>query len=160
MAATKPSLNDVTKLVVALFATNASLDRARRRNKGASALAVLQALEGREGVRPSEIAAALQVHPSHATRQVQEREQSGYVAVTANAGDRRSCLVSLTGSGREELLRLRHVGLDRFALFVADWNAAEVRELTRLLEKFEASKAAVADQEQHPGSRPRWREKA
>ena len=38
----------------------------------------------------------------------------------ANDGDGRSCLVSLTDEGRHELVRLREIGLDRFALFVAD----------------------------------------
>lgn len=160
MRTTKPSLSEVTSLVEALFTTTASLERARRRSKGASALAVLQALEGRDGVRPSEIAATLQIHPSHATRQVQELEDAGYVAVIANAGDRRSCLVSLTEQGRAELLRLRQIGLDRFALFVAEWDSAEVRELTRLLEKFEASKAAVAEQEQPSLHRRRWRQQS
>ena len=159
MSTPKPTRNDVTRLVVALFATKASLDRARRSSRSASALTVLQVLEGREGVRPSEIAASLQVHPSHATRQVQELERGGYVEVTVNAGDRRSCLVSLTELGQREAERLRQVGLDRFALFVAGWDAAEVRELARLLEKLEASKAAIAKQEECRTGRRRWRQK-
>lgn len=152
---TKPDRSDVQNLVVALFTTNAGLNRARRRSKGASALTVLQVLEHRDGVRPSEIAAALQVHPSFVTRQVQELEEAGSVTARVDGADRRSCLVALTEQGELEVQRLREVGLARFASFVADWDAAEVRELTRLLTKLEASKAAVADQERPV--RPSWR---
>jgi DNA-binding MarR family transcriptional regulator len=159
MSTRKPNANDVEQLVVALFTANASLDRAKRRSKGAGALTALQALEGRDGVRPSAIAATLQVHPSFATRQVQELEESGYVVVVADDGDRRSCLVSLTELGRDELTRLRRIGLDRFASFVADWDATEVRELTRLLEKLEISKAGVAASEQRPVGQRSWRRK-
>ena len=159
MSNRKPTEKDVERLVVALFTTNASLDRARRRSKGASALALLQTLESRDGVRPSEIAATLQVHPSFATRQVQELEAAGSVVVTADTGDRRSCLVSLTSQGQDEVQRLRRFGLQRFADFVADWDAGDVRELTRLLEKLEASKAAVAASERPPVGRRPWRQK-
>jgi DNA-binding MarR family transcriptional regulator len=157
MSTTRPSRRDVERLVVALFTSNASLDRARRRSKGASALGALQTLEGRQGVRPSEIATTLQVHPSLVSRQVQELEASGFAAVRADDGDKRSCLVSLTDQGQDELARLREFGLTRFASFVADWQPAEVRELTRLLEKLEASKAVVAERERPASGRGRWR---
>ena len=60
--------------MVALFTTNARLDRAKRRRKGASTLSALEVLAGRDGVRLSEIAEVRQVHPSLITRQVQELE--------------------------------------------------------------------------------------
>ena len=154
-----PSTEDVARLVVALFTTNASLDRAKRRSKGATTLTFLQTLEGRDGVRPSEIAATLQVHPSAATRQVQELEAAGLAVVRADAGDGRSCLVSLTSAGQDRLEQLREFGLARFASFVADWDADDVREFSRLLEKRELSKAAVAERDQRPPGRPRWKQK-
>src|ERR1017187_566419 len=82
-----PSRDDVQARVVALFTTNARLDRAKRRGKGASTLSALQGLAGRNGVRPSEIAEVLQVHPSLITRQVQELEEAGYAEVTVNPAD-------------------------------------------------------------------------
>ena len=147
----KPTRSDVQDMVVALFTTKAGLDRA-------SALAVLQVLEHRDGVRPSEIAATLQVHASFVTRQVQELEEAGLVAVRADGADGRSCLVALTAPGQQELQRLREIGLARFASFVADWDATEVRELTRLLTKLEVSKAAVGQQERGT-ARPNWRQR-
>ena len=51
-------------------------------------------------------------------------------------------------AGAGELRRLTQVGLDRFALFVADWPPSDVRMLTALLDKLRNSIAAVAAQEQ------------
>jgi DNA-binding MarR family transcriptional regulator len=75
------------------------------------------------------------------------------VAVVANQEDRRSCHITLTEAGRDEMNRLTQIGLDRFATFVADWDAQEVQTLARLLLKLEASKAEVASSEQRARGR-------
>jgi DNA-binding MarR family transcriptional regulator len=107
------------------------------------------------GIRPTEIATAQHVHPSQVTRQVRELESLALVRVTADPADRRSCRVTLTLAGVEESERLTDEGLDRFGSFVADWEPEEVRTLTRLLEKLEASKAALAARNRPPAGR-RW----
>jgi DNA-binding MarR family transcriptional regulator len=151
----KASRDDVRSMVAALFVTNAALDRARRQRKGASTLSLLQVVAATPGIRPTEIAAAQDVHPSQVTRQVRELESAGLVRVTADPADRRSCRVTLTPAGVEEQARLTEEGLDRFASFVADWECEDVRMLTCLLEKLEASKAEVAAQQRPPAGR-RW----
>jgi DNA-binding MarR family transcriptional regulator len=151
----KASRDDVRSMVAALFVTNAALDRARRQKKGASTLSLLQVVAGTPGIRPTEIAAAQGVHPSQVTRQVRELETARLVRVTADPADRRSCRVRLTPAGAEEQARLTEEGLDRFALFVADWEREDVQMLTLLLKKLEASKAAVAAQQRPPAGR-RW----
>ena len=150
-----PGKRDVEEMVVALFTLVGGLERARRRSPGAAALSLLQVIAGHEQIRPSEIAEALQVHPSLVTRQVRDLEADGYVEVTANPGDHRSCLISLTPAGADQMIRLQQAGLARFAKFVASWEPAEVRTFTSLLRKLEASKAAVAATEQQPPRR-RW----
>jgi DNA-binding MarR family transcriptional regulator len=145
-------------MVDALFTLAAGLERATRQSKGAGTLSLLQLVASHEHLRPSEIAALQHVHPSLITRQVTALEDAGYLEVTADPGDGRSCLVTLTSAGSEELLRLSDVGLDRFTLFVADWQPAEVRMLTVLLRKLANSKAAVAAQERPRGGR-RWARK-
>src|SRR3984885_15475510 len=144
MANVKPSRDDVRAMVTALFVTNAALDRARRQRKGASTLSLLQVVAASPGIRPSEIASAQDVHPSQVPRQVRELESLGLVEVTADTADKRSCRVTLTSAGSDELQSLTEVGLDRFASFVADWEPEEVRMLTSLLQKLEESKAAAA----------------
>jgi DNA-binding MarR family transcriptional regulator len=95
------------------------------------------------------------VHRSAVTHQLQALEEAGQVTLTVDPADRRSWFVALTDTGRTELDRLTSIGLDRFAAFVAGWDAQEVRTLTRLLVKFDASKAEVG--RRAPPSRARRR---
>src|SRR5450755_2045799 len=148
-----PSRDDVQSMVAALFTLAAGLDRARRQRKDAGALSLLQVIAGREGIRPSEIAELQLVHPSLVTRQVRELEDAGYAQVTGDPADGRSWLVALTPAGQDEMRRLQQVGLDRFALFVADWEPGEVRALTALLDKLRTSMATVSEREQRPPAR-------
>src|SRR4029450_7277397 len=142
---------DVEQLVAALFAVTSGLDRARRQIPDAAALSVLQVLawaerqEPAQKIRPKDIAAALGVHRSAVTHQLQALEEDGQVTLTVDPADRRSWFVALTDTGRAELDRLTTIGLDRFASFVADWDAQEVRTLTRLLIKFDARNARSAE---------------
>ena len=144
------------QMVNALFTLNAGLDRARRRSPGAGRLSLLQVVEGHEGARPSDLAVTLQVSPSLVTRQVQALEQEGLLAVSSDPRDHRSCRVSLTPAGNEEVRRLRKVGIARFELFVADWEASEVVTFTRLLRRLEVGKSLVAQREAGRSHRPRW----
>jgi DNA-binding MarR family transcriptional regulator len=155
-----PDRADVERMVVALFTLNAGLDRARRDSPGAGRLSVLQVLTAPEGERPSDIAHTLQVSPSLVTRHVQELEGHGLVAVTRDPADHRSCLVSLTARGYEEMRRLQEVGVARFVAFVADWDASDVVTLTRLLERLEVDKHATAERETRRSRRPRWAEES
>lgn len=134
-------------MVGALFTLIGGIERATRRHQGASTLSLLQVLAERESARPSEIAERQGVHPSLITRQLKELEELGYVKVAQDPADGRAWLVSLTGRGKAEVRKLQRTGIDRFASFVADWDPAEVRALTALLEKLERSKAAVSQRE-------------
>lgn len=152
-----PSKTDVQAMVAALFTLTAGMERARRQRKAAGTLRVLQLIADRELIRPSEIAGLQEVHPSLVTRQIRELEDAGHVQVAADPADRRSCLVTLTPAGAGELQRLTQIGLDRFAVFVAGWQPADVRKLTALLDKLRESMAATnaPKQPQRPAGR-RW----
>jgi DNA-binding MarR family transcriptional regulator len=152
-----PSDADVHAMVAALFTLTAGMERARRQRKAAGTLSLLQLVADRGAIRPSEIAGLQDVHPSLVTRQVRELEDDGHVQVAADPADGRSCLVTLTPAGAGELGRLTQTGLDRFALFVADWQPGEVQMLTALLDKLRESMAAVSAQEQeHRPAGRRW----
>jgi len=149
----KPTVEDVQQMVAAIFTVSAGLQQARKNKPEASKLALLQTLAMHGRCRPSELAIELGVHQSSITRQVQALEASGRVEVTVDPDDRRSCFVALTADGRDEVQHLMQVGFERFAAFVADWDAKEVRMLAHLLMKFEHSKATFAEREQHPAER-------
>jgi len=143
-----PSKADVNAMVAALFTLTGGLERARRQRRAAGTLSLLQLITDRGAIRPSEIADLQGVHPSLITRQVRELEDAGHVRVAADPADGRSCLVTLTPAGADDLKRLTQVGLDRFALFVAEWQPGDVRTLTALLDKLRHSIAAVTAREQ------------
>ena len=149
----QPDMEDIQQLVAALFTVKSSLDRASRRSLKAAQLTVLQVIAAHPGFSPKAIAEELDLHPSSITRQVQALEDAGYVAAVANQEDRRSCHITLTDAGRDELDRLTQIGMARFASFVADWDASEVQMLAKLLWKLETSKAEVAAQEQRTKGR-------
>jgi DNA-binding MarR family transcriptional regulator len=154
----RPDMDDVQQMTQALFTVKSGLDRAARRSPKAGRLNVLYVVGALPGVSPKVIARELDLNPSSITRQVQALEHAGYVTVAADEADRRSCRITLTDVGRDELRQLNQIGLERFAKFVADWDAEEVRTLTRLLWKLEASKAEVAAQEQRADGRHWQRE--
>ena len=152
-----PSKADVHAMVAPLFTLTAAMQRARRQRKAAGTLSLLQLVADRQPIRPSEIAEVQDVHPSLVTRQFRELQDAGHVQVAADPADGRSCLVTLTPAGAGELQRLTQAGLNRCALFVADWSPGDVRMLTTLLDKLRNSITAVAEQEQEqrPAGR-RW----
>ncbi|WP_274649673.1 MarR family winged helix-turn-helix transcriptional regulator [Paenibacillus humicola] len=154
----KPQLDDVKQLVAALFTVIGGIEKARRSIPDASKLAVLQIVARRAPVRPSEIAAELNVHQSSVTRQMRGLEESGWVHLEADPNDRRSCFVTLTREGEDEIRRLSEVGLNRFVSFLEGWDAEEVRTLSRLLFKFEMSKAEASKKNPPPSGR-HWQKK-
>ena len=150
----KATRDDVLAMVGALFTLISRLDRAKRQRRGASTLDLLQIIGSESGIRPSDIAVRRAVHPSLVTRQMTELEEAGYVAVTRDPDDRRAWRAALTASGEAEMTRLQGIGTDRFAHFVDDWDAGEVRTLATLLEKLTTSMAAVDQRERSEAPEP------
>jgi DNA-binding MarR family transcriptional regulator len=149
----KPTRNDVHTLAAALFTVFSSMRRASSKGDAAT-LALLNIVAAHPNVRPSDIASALGVNQSSITRQMQKFEQRGLVRPAADPEDGRSCHILLTAAGRNEMRRLQSIGLDRFALFVKDWEARDVQKLTHLLARFEMSKSAVGPRASRG---PSWR---
>jgi DNA-binding MarR family transcriptional regulator len=154
----KPSRQDIYQMVAALMAVMHSTSRARRKGD-ASRLAALYVIAALPDNTPKAISEELGLHPSSVTRQIQALEQEGHVKVIADPADGRSCRVKLTTAGRAEMTRLEEFALRRFASFVADWDPQDIRTFTRLLIKFEQSKAAASTTTKPPGKRWRPQEK-
>lgn len=150
----KPTSDDLRALATPLLAVSAGLQRTLRGSSDSGALAILASSAQRSNLRPSDVASALGVHQSSITRQVHSLEAAGHVTLVEDPADRRSCFIRITDSGRKELDRLDRIGLERFAAFVAGWDATEVRELGRLLSKLEGAIVEFKRRERAPVGRP------
>ncbi|MFI6316532.1 MarR family winged helix-turn-helix transcriptional regulator [Nonomuraea sp. NPDC050556] len=139
----KPNEEDVQRMVNALLLVSDGIERARRQRPQAGLLRMLQLVAATEPVRTSDLAKALDVHQSSATRQVQALVEEGKVQVITDEDDRRANVITLTPRGRETLDQLEAVGLRRWMLFTSDWKAEEVHALEHLLTKLRASIAAA-----------------
>jgi DNA-binding MarR family transcriptional regulator len=102
---------------------------------GVVALAILA---DRGPLRLSELAAALQVDISTASRQVRKLEDAGFVARTADELDRRASLLHLTDQGRDAQRRLRAHWHSRIRHALDDLTPDEQASLADLLERFAA----------------------
>jgi DNA-binding MarR family transcriptional regulator len=152
----KPTRHDVLDLATSLITVVSNIHRASQKGHAAT-LGILGAVAARPRIRPSDVALHLGVNQSSVTRQMQKLERLGLVKLQADPSDGRSCHIVLTTAGRAEMRRLTSIGLDRFALFVKDWDARDVRTLARLLKTFEHSKSAAAGK--RPPA-PSWRANA
>jgi DNA-binding MarR family transcriptional regulator len=151
----KPATRDIEQMMAALMTVLRSTNRAQQKG-AAGRLVALSAIAAAPRSTPKAISEELGLHPSSITRQIQSLEKDGVVKVTADPLDGRSCRVQLTAAGRAELKRLKQLGLERFALFVAKWDAEEVRTLARLLARLEQSKLETSRTTELVGGR--WRQ--
>lgn len=131
--------------------------RAERRSDDARHLTMLSLVAQRGGVRPSDLAAALNRHTSQVSRELRALENDGLIALAAQADDRRTVLVTLTPAGVDHVTKLVDVGLERYATFLAGWPDDDVRTLARLLDRLDEGmdRAAQAAPSVRPAGRPR-----
>jgi DNA-binding MarR family transcriptional regulator len=111
-------------------------------------------------VRPSDAADALDVNPSTVTRYARALEEEGFVRVTGDPVDRRSCLISATAEGDAELARFAEAGVDVFGTVIHDWSAEDVREFSRLITRLADDWMERGPAHTRPPRRsasPRWR---
>lgn len=154
----RPSAADVEQMTLPLMSISMGVQRAWRGRSEANILVLLQTVAASENVRPSDLATTIGVHQSSVARQLRTLEDDGYVTLTADPDDRRSCFVTLTDEGTAEYHRLMKVGLDRFADFVQDWDAKDVKTLGRLLGRLNEAMAEAKRRQQPTGGR-RWQQR-
>jgi len=97
----------------------------------ARGLRVLAEAEG--PLRMADVAARLDVVPRSATSMIDTLEAAGLVARAPDPGDRRSVLVTLTGTGHDLLARLQRARRASADELFGPLDAAERAELQRLL---------------------------
>jgi DNA-binding MarR family transcriptional regulator len=149
-----PDDEDIAVLTSGLLALGRELSKARERQGDGSRLMVLQIVDETTDIRPSDLAAEMQLSLSAVTRQIHALAEAGQVELRGDPHDRRSFRVALTPAGKEELQRLVRKSYDRFAAFLVDWDAADTVQLGTLLNRLAASiKEARARRQPAPGGR-------
>lgn len=103
-----------------------------------TAAAVLERIARHGPIRPTDLAADLDLLPSSVTRHLHVLQRSGLVAVTADPSDGRGSVVAITLDGRDELARLQSISVQAFARLIDGWEAADIRTFTTLLQRFAA----------------------
>lgn len=96
-----------------------------------SAYVVLARLERLGSSRVSNLADALGVDASTASRQLGALERSGYVRRGSERGDARAASLSLTPSGKRTLAAVRRVRREFLEELVGEWPESDVCECAR-----------------------------
>ncbi|GAA5182507.1 hypothetical protein GCM10023322_19660 [Rugosimonospora acidiphila] len=131
------------------------MNRARTNAIDRTALGVLRvAATAGKGMRPTEIADELSVHPSSVTRHVQALAQTGKVAIKPDPADGRASLIEVTPAGLAELWQLYEQGVDAFADSIPDWTTDEVRALAAGLSRLVAALDARATPQTQTEGKP------
>lgn len=101
----------------------------------ATRVGVLRLAAERGPIRPTDIAAELDVNPSSITRQIKALHALGHLTATGDPNDGRAYLVQATDLGRAELRAFDDKGLEVFSAIVEDWSEHDLQLLTTLLNR-------------------------
>jgi DNA-binding MarR family transcriptional regulator len=146
----------ITAIIVPLYALSAGISRVVAGKPDVNRLAILQAIAHTEQIRPSQIAAGLNLHQSQVTRHLRALEDEELVELSVSADDRRSVIVTLTEAGRGEIHRLTAIGMAKWRRFLTGWDVADATQLGHLLSQLHSSIIAVThDDRQRHTRRPR-----
>ena len=127
-----------------LVAVFPHLLRARRRLSGAASLpstAALAVVHEHGSLRMTEVAENLGLDLSTVSRHVAHLRTRGLLDASPDPDDGRSQRLSVTGAGEAELRAQRDRVVGALVAHLADWDDAEIGDLTRLLQKLAATTA-------------------
>lgn len=96
----------------------------------------LELLASRDAWRMSELADALRVDPSTATRAVQRLVKAGLAERTSNGTDGRVVMVSATGAGRARSLVISERRRETLSIMLATFDRDERRQFAELMDRF------------------------
>ncbi|MDE9364082.1 MarR family transcriptional regulator [Luteipulveratus sp. YIM 133132] len=111
---------------------------------GRTDLAVLKCVEGHGEVRMSDLASAVQVHPSVISRQVCALEKEGLVARRSHPDDGRVGLISVTEAGTARLDETSRAFAGYLARRTAHWDPEKLALAADLIRQMSESLAASA----------------
>ena len=101
---------------------------------------VLRYVMANEPIRSSDVASALSMDKSAVSRQLTVLRDSGIVDTQPDPGDGRATLVVASAKAHERLDEFRVELKSDYQRVLADWDAAEITDFARLLQKFNSSR--------------------
>lgn len=106
-------------------------------------MGILGVLDRSSPLRVSAIARKAGMVPTLASRELRSLEAAGHVERTTDGADARAVAVSLTAAGKEAYYRLRSASVEAAAEALAEWTAADLTQLARLLTRVADDFSAV-----------------
>jgi len=97
---------------------------------------ILILLASRKRMRPSDIAAALQLNPSSITRRMQSLLQEELVSAEIDPSDQRSSLITLTLNGEKALERYFVRSVDANDRLLENWSDEELKVFAAMLLRY------------------------
>lgn len=157
-ATREDKIEDLVKLLYRLGAVRRELMTHALPELGGQGFIALAAVYRQGPARVSDIAAALNVDLSVASRQVQVLVQAGYVEREPDPEDGRATLLSLTDSGLQALRDSHHRMVAASQEALRDWETSEIEALSRSLARlreawFPAPEPADADADANAGAK-------
>ncbi|MCC3283965.1 MarR family winged helix-turn-helix transcriptional regulator [Arthrobacter caoxuetaonis] len=154
--ATNPAIEDLEQELSVLWrrarAASQRVARAVHPDLEPAAYGLLVLLQRQGPLRLTDIAAAIGVGKPSVSRQIVMLENLGLVRKQADPDDGRAQAISLTDSGREQLLKTQRAREEHFHALLQAWSEDEVRALSVLLHKLNSSQAPAAPAA--PAARP------
>jgi DNA-binding MarR family transcriptional regulator len=98
----------------------------------------LAIVQRRDGARIKDVAEALHVDLSVASRQITALIEAGYVKRAADPDDRRAAVLHVTRAGRAALKRAHERIVRAFEEALTEWSDEDVLALTKLTERLRA----------------------
>lgn len=115
-----------------------------------AAVPILRQLADEGPLRPSEIAARLEVEHPHIARQVQALEKARYVDSLPDPADHRARRIRLTPVGRDAIARVERAEQEQMFQALSHWEPEDREQLaellTRMTDDFFAALARTEDQ--------------
>jgi DNA-binding MarR family transcriptional regulator len=108
-----------------------------------ASIALLAVLEDQDELRPSDIAAALEIDLSTVSRRLHQLEEVGRVVRRADSEDGRVSQIRLTEDGRESLAAVRADRARMLENVLVEWPDADRSQLNALLERLHNDLAAM-----------------
>ena len=147
-ASEQPPVEQLVRQLYGLAAVRRGLAQAATKELASGGFSALVAIHRRDAARVSEIAHALQIDLSVASRQIAALVEAGYVSRASDPADGRAHVLQLTAAGRTVLSDAHHRMIDVLEGALTGWPADKILTLAdglaELIERFTAGPAGPA----------------